>query len=152
MLRTYTSNTTMVPSMEPRKTDILSNTSFHGCSSAISMVPEQLRMLKNHGIKHQPKYKDWRAMAARRRMPREDLEAETYVLMEPGKKEEFVSGEELRVRLKAWLENWPNEGLPRDLARFEAIDDAVSYLVKSVCELEIDGDVGSVQWYKVRLE
>lgn len=87
-----------------------------------------------------------------RRRRRADIQSETYVLMEPGKDEEFVSEEELGMRLKGWLENWPGKNLPSDLARFESIDDAVQFLVKSACELEIDGEVGSIQWYKVRLE
>ncbi|KAL0914266.1 hypothetical protein M5K25_014595 [Dendrobium thyrsiflorum] len=88
--------------------------------------------------------------AVRRR--RAHMKSETYVLLEPGKNEEFVSEEELKMRLKGWLESWPGDELPPDLAGFETIDDAAAYLVRSVCELEIDGEVGSVQWYQVHLE
>jgi hypothetical protein len=42
--------------------------------------------------------------------------------------------------------------LSLDLARFGMVDEAVSYLVRSVCVLEIDGDVGSVEWYQVQLD
>lgn len=72
--------------------------------------------------------------------------------MEPGMDEAFVSREELEERLKGWLKNWPGDTLPPDLARFGTVDEAVSYLVRSVCVLEIDGDVGSVEWYQVQLD
>ncbi|RRT79266.1 hypothetical protein B296_00005193 [Ensete ventricosum] len=79
--------------------------------------------------------------------------SDTYVLLEPGKGEEFVTEEQLRLRLKGWLEKWPADAaLPPDLARFNTVDAAVSHLVRSVCELEIDGQVGSIQWYQVQLD
>ncbi|XP_022155024.1 protein CHLORORESPIRATORY REDUCTION 7, chloroplastic [Momordica charantia] len=88
---------------------------------------------------------------ASRRSRRGNQSSDTYVVLEPGEDEKFVSEEELEAILKGWLQNWAGP-LPPDLSRFESIEEAVSFLLKSVCELEIDGDVGSIQWYQVRLE
>uniref|UniRef100_A0A0F7H0N0 Chlororespiratory reduction 7 n=1 Tax=Goodyera fumata TaxID=1390594 RepID=A0A0F7H0N0_9ASPA len=110
------------------------------CPLVCFYLGQMLRSRKHH----------FEAFAIRRR--RAHMRSETYVLLEPGKNEEFVSEEELKFRLKGWLESWPGKELPPDLARFETIDDAVSHLIRSVCELEIDGEVGSVQWYQVQVE
>ncbi|CAO2197513.1 unnamed protein product [Urochloa humidicola] len=99
--------------------------------------------IQHHGSRSQ-------VCAARRK--RADIQSDTYVLIEPGMDEQFVSREELEERLKGWLEKWPRGELPPDLARFDTVDEAVSYLVRSVCVLEIDGEVGSVQWYQVEVE
>jgi hypothetical protein len=76
--------------------------------------------------------------------------------MEPGVDEAFVYREELEEeleeRLKGWLKNWPGDTLSPDHARFGTVDEVVSYLVRSVCVLEIDRDVGSVEWYQVQLD
>lgn len=79
-------------------------------------------------------------------------DSENYVLIEPGRDEEFVNLEELRARLRTWLENWPGNILPADLARYSNLDEAVTYLVDSACELDVGDGSGTVQWFEVRLE
>lgn len=79
-------------------------------------------------------------------------DAESYVLMEPGEEEQFVTQEELQVRLKSWLVKWPVNELPEDLSQFESLDEVVNHLVHSACELDLGGGLGSIQWFQVRLE
>uniref|UniRef100_A0A0F7H111 Chlororespiratory reduction 7 n=1 Tax=Habenaria pantlingiana TaxID=1498489 RepID=A0A0F7H111_9ASPA len=120
-------------------------TIVYGSQPLSTLVCSELRQPMMKSKKHH-----FKVFAVRRR--RAHMKSETYVLLEPGKNEEFISEEELRIRLKGWLETWPGEELPPDLAGFKTIDEAVSHLIRSVCELEIDGEVGSIQWYQVQLE
>ncbi|KAL0546574.1 hypothetical protein IC582_016485 [Cucumis melo] len=113
---------------------------FLGASSRLCSLPTASSKHQQQQIK---------VYGSRRRRVNES--SDTYVLLEPGEEEKFVSKQELETILKDWLENWPTS-LPPDLSRFQCIEEAVSFLVKSVCELEIDGDVGSIQWYQVRLD
>eukprot|EP00249_Psilotum_nudum_P008691 c21451_g1_i1 orf=188-664(-) len=77
-------------------------------------------------------------------------QSETYVLIEPGQEEEFVTLGELHARLKGWLEKHFKE-LPADLCRYNCLDDAVAHLVRSSCELDVGDGLGSVQWFEVHL-
>ncbi|CAA7055474.1 unnamed protein product [Microthlaspi erraticum] len=123
-------------------TDSLPSYSVNLCHNPIScpmLSMTATRKSKNH----------LRVCARRRRV---HSDSDTYVLLEAGQDEQFVSEDELKAKLKGWLENWPAEFLPPDLARFDDLDEAVDFLVKAVCELEIYGEVGTVQWYQVRLE
>lgn len=76
----------------------------------------------------------------------------SYVLMEPGEDEQFVSLEELQAKLTSWLVKWPANELPEDLQQFESMDEVVVHLVDSACELDLGGGLGSLQWFEVRLE
>ncbi|KAK3284377.1 hypothetical protein CYMTET_7969 [Cymbomonas tetramitiformis] len=74
-----------------------------------------------------------------------------YVLLEPGKDEEFVTGDELQAKLTSVLDNWDGP-LPTDLQGYESSGAAAEYLIEGVCELDLEDGQGSLQWFQVRLE
>ena len=76
-------------------------------------------------------------------------ECDNYVVMEPGKPEQFLNSEET----KEWLINWLkglNE-LPEDLQDQPSITAAATRLLDTACDLEIKPGF-NVQWFAVRLE
>ena len=76
-------------------------------------------------------------------------ECDNYVVMEPGKPEQFLNSEET----KEWLINWLkglNE-LPEDLQGQPSITAAATRLLDTACDLEIQPGF-TVQWFAVRLE
>jgi len=73
-----------------------------------------------------------------------------FVLLEPGKPEQFLTAVELQVALKAVLSVRQGD-LPADLQRFESLDEQVQNLIDTTCELELSPG-RFLQWYAVRLE
>jgi hypothetical protein len=77
-------------------------------------------------------------------------ESDTYVVLEPGQPEIFLSTSELLEKLqKLLLER--QDDLPRDIQKFTSVKDQAQSLLETSCEL--DTAPGKVlQWYAVRLE
>lgn len=75
---------------------------------------------------------------------------EMFVVLMPGAEEEFLTAEELLVRLVELLGDRQDD-LPRDLQRFSTVADQAQHLRDTTCELELaPGE--AMQWYVVRLE
>ena len=76
-------------------------------------------------------------------------DCEHYVIMEPCKKEKFLTYEET---LK-WLEKWINEieELPQDLKEQASNQDAAQRLLDTACDLTIKQGF-TIQWFAVRLK
>eukprot|EP00240_Pyramimonas_obovata_P010337 CAMPEP_0118927252 /NCGR_PEP_ID=MMETSP1169-20130426/4762_1 /TAXON_ID=36882 /ORGANISM="Pyramimonas obovata, Strain CCMP722" /LENGTH=81 /DNA_ID=CAMNT_0006868983 /DNA_START=325 /DNA_END=570 /DNA_ORIENTATION=- len=78
-------------------------------------------------------------------------EESTYVLLVPGVDEVFVTPEELLAKLEDTLKNWDGPW-PQDLQKFTDPSAAANFLMGSVCELDLGGTLGTLQWYSVRLD
>ena len=74
---------------------------------------------------------------------------DNYVVLVPGKSEQFLDKEETLLWLQSWLNNF--DELPYDLACKSSISEAAQYLLDTACDLEIKTGV-TIQWYAVRLE
>ena len=72
-----------------------------------------------------------------------------YVVMEPGKPENFLDSKETKI----WLEDWLNrlEELPFDLQNQPSITAAANHLIDTACDLEIKPGF-KLQWFAVRLD
>ncbi len=77
-------------------------------------------------------------------------ESDTYVVLEPGQAEQFLSQAEILEKLESILAQKQND-LPRDLEKFASLPEQAQYLLETACELEVEPGL-SLQWYVVRLE
>jgi hypothetical protein len=77
---------------------------------------------------------------------------ETFVVLDPNQlEEEFMTGEELLIKLKQILSQTPADELTPDIRKYSSIDDRAKYLLTTGCELQI-APGKTLQWYVVRLE
>lgn len=77
-------------------------------------------------------------------------ESDTFVLLESGRSEAFLSTAELLEKLKAILSQRQDD-LPRELQKFPSVHDQARHLLETSCELDV-GPGEFLQWYAVRLE
>ena len=71
-----------------------------------------------------------------------------YVILIPGKKEEFLTAEETLQWLIKQLESM--ESQPEDLENQPCIESAAKHLLNTACELEIQSGI-KIQWFAIRL-
>ena len=75
---------------------------------------------------------------------------EYFVILEANQPEQILSAAELREKLETVLKTRV-EPLPRELQKFESLEDRTQYLLENCCEIELSP--GSLlQWYAIRLE
>ena len=76
-------------------------------------------------------------------------ELDNYVVLEPGKKEEFLNTSETLQWLSNWLEKL--DRLPEDLKGKSSFDDAAQHLLDTACDLEVKSGF-TIRWFAVRLD
>ncbi|BAZ08020.1 chlororespiratory reduction protein 7 [Calothrix sp. NIES-3974] len=79
------------------------------------------------------------------------FQEDNYVVLETNQPEQFLTAEELFVKLRQVLETLPQENLAPDLRRLDSLDAQAKYLIDTSCELDIEPGK-YLQWYAVRLE
>ncbi len=72
-----------------------------------------------------------------------------YVILEPGKDEEFLSAKETLHWLESWLEKL--DELPEDLNKKNSLAVVAQHLIDTACDLEIQPGF-TIQWFAVRLD
>ena len=72
-----------------------------------------------------------------------------YVVLEPGKEEEFLNKAETLFWLQTWLGKLKT--LPKDLQNLSSTKTAAQHLLDTACSLEIRPGF-TLQWFAVRLE
>ena len=78
------------------------------------------------------------------------FQEDAYMVLEPDQEEQFMTPEELLLKLENILENCQAD-LPRDLQRFPTVPEQAKYLMNTSCEFDV-APGHYLQWYIVRLE
>jgi hypothetical protein len=76
---------------------------------------------------------------------------DNYVVLETDQPEQFFTAPELLEKLVSILQGFESEDLPRDLEKFDSVQQQAKYLLDTSCELDV-GRGKYLQWYAVRLE
>ncbi len=73
-----------------------------------------------------------------------------YVVLEADNPEQFMTPEELQSKLQNILRSG-QVTIPREVTKFEAIEDQAKHLMENYFELDV-GEDNFLQWYVVRWE
>lgn len=73
-----------------------------------------------------------------------------FVVLETDREEQFLTSEELSVKLKGILQQM-QDNLPQELQKFNSTQEQVQHLIATSCELDI-APGKYLQWYVVRFE